>query len=152
MKILSWLVELDAEGREPSPLRDFWNLKEHEIPQAPGVYILIARPNILFQYPWGKSRVFYIGQSRNLKRRLHTHIRHSSTAKDEEGRTNYLYWARYEYAAEFGDKYAVLRTWQGMTAKGLEDEVMALFAKCYGAFPVANGAGAWRKVVEILSR
>jgi hypothetical protein len=39
-----------------------------------------------------------------------------------------------------------------MTPKNLEDEVLALFAKKYRSFPVANGAGAWNRIEKVFRK
>lgn len=56
-----------------SPLADFWKLVEHEIPESGGAYVLVA--DRWFTYPSGKSPVFYIGQSTNLRSRLRAHLK-----------------------------------------------------------------------------
>lgn len=121
----------------------FWKLKEHELPQSPGAYILLAR-GTRFLYPGGTSSVYYIGQSKNLRRRLHMHLRFASEA--QENRKLNLYWPRYEYAAKFGTGYCFVQTWQGLTPKALEENLLGKFAGKHRAFPVANGAGSWRRI------
>ena len=63
-----------------------------------------------------------------------------------EARRRPQYWSRYEFAAVHGGRYCYIRTWQGLRPKDLEDIVLARFAKKYRSFPIANGAGAWKKV------
>jgi len=43
-------------------IRDFWYMEKYHIPSTPGAYILLAKPDITFQYPKGVSSIFYIGQ------------------------------------------------------------------------------------------
>ena len=143
MAILDFISDLEHSG-----LADFWDLKNHDIPTLPGAYILIANGSNHFRYPIGRSPIYYIGQSKNIRRRLHEHHKYSNQAK--HNRQLSLYWPRYEYSAEFGGRYCYIRTWQGLTAKALEDILLARFAKKYRSFPVANGAGAWSRVSKII--
>jgi len=139
MSILGFMSDLEV-----SPMRDFWRLDEHDIPSKPGVYLLVARGDVRFPYPNGRSPIFYIGQSCSLRRRLREHLKWAKIARDS--REEWLYWPRYEYAAAFGGRYCFVKTWQGFKPKALEDKVMALFARKYYSFPAANAAGAWRRV------
>lgn len=125
-------------------VRDYWKMKNHDIPSSPGVYILIAKPDISFQYPRGKSPIYYIGKAANLRRRLYEHLKHSIEAKKDRKHEHHKYWPRYEYAASFGGRYTFIHTWQGITPKNLEDKILSQFADRYRSFPVANGAGSWR--------
>ena len=130
-----------------SGILNFWNTKDHDIPRLPGAYILLGR-GTRFRYPLGRNSVFYIGQSKNLRRRLHTHVEYASLAKSN--RQISLYWPRYEYAAKFGTHYCYIRTWQGLNPKALEETLMAYFAKKHRAFPVANGAGSWNRITRYM--
>lgn len=132
------------EGLNVSPFSDFYGVRDHEVPNLPGVYVLAATDNILYRYPSGRSPIFYIGQAKSLRRRLGLHIKYAIEAFED--RRLPLYWPRYEYAAAHGCRYCYIRTWQGMRPKSLEDIVLARFAKRYASFPVANGAGAWKRV------
>lgn len=143
MAILDFIADY-----EPSDMKDFWKMKDHEIPTSPGVYMLVARGNSHFHYPIGKSPIYYIGQSKNLRSRLLTHLRHATEARDN--RKEALYWPRYEFAAVYAGRYCFIRTWQGLTPKGLEEEVLASFAKKYRCFPIANGSGSWNRVENII--
>lgn len=122
-------------------IRDFWLLREHDIPAAGGVYILLTAPGITFRYPRYSSPVFYIGQAQNLKRRLCDHLRWSADARDN--RKEALYYPVYEYAAAHGGRYTYILTKTRRTPKKLEDIVLACFAERYRSWPVANGRGAW---------
>lgn len=135
---------LKGLANDPVPMRDYWKLKDHEIPYRPGVYILIARLGVLFQYPRGKSPIFYIGKAESLNKRLNEHLKHSKEARRDRMDIKNKYWRRYEYAASFGGLYTFIHTWQGMTAKNLERKIICQFADYYRSFPVANSAGSWR--------
>ncbi len=137
------LLDFLSDSRVSQP-RDFWSLDQDVIPQTGGVYILIAGPGLVFQYPHGRSAVFYIGMARNLRSRLRQHLTYAVQARSD--RRLSLYWPRYEYAARFAGRYAFIKTWQGMSPRALEDEVLARFAARFRSFPVANGAGSWWRV------
>lgn len=146
MAILSWL----NDDRIATPeMQNFWRLRDHQIPTTAGAYILIAAPGTTFTYPSGESSVFYIGMASYLRARLRQHLKYAEQARSD--RQNWLYWARYEYAAAFGGRYAWVPTWPGMGSRNLEYLLMALFAKKYHSFPVANGAGAWKKIESVFS-
>lgn len=130
----------------PSPIAKFWQVKEHPIPNAPGVYILIARRGVRFTYPRGKSPVYYIGQTRSLRVRLRGHLRWHIEVRDDSRSVFPLYEARHEYGGQFGGRYCYIKTWQGQSPKSLEDIVLARFAKRFNTFPVGNGAAAWNRV------
>ena len=142
MKDLKFLQDL---WTSPIPLRDYWKMKNDDIPASPGVYILLSTPSIRFQYPRGKSPIFYIGKAANLRRRLHEHLKYSLEAIKEKDRKREWYWPRYEFAASFGGRYTFIHTWQGMNPKELENMILRRFAVYYRSFPVANGAGSWPK-------
>jgi len=119
--------------------RTFWSLDSHEIPESPGVYLLFARRRLL--YPKGRSPVFYIGQASNLRRRLKAHLTYARQAR--EGRRHTLYWPRYEWAAAFGTRYALVLAGKGQTPRRLEGKILKDFSRKYRSFPLANGQGSW---------
>ncbi len=148
-RMLEWTLPENHDERPAH--RDLWGLERHEVPHTAGAYVLLARPGQRFSYPWGRSPVFYIGQAANLHRRLARHLKFSKEAEVPPGRRERreLYWPRYEYAAKFGARYAIIPTRQGLGAKALEDRLLARFALRYGAFPVANGMGSWTRIEAI---
>jgi len=137
------------DGLETSPLHEFWDFHDHDVPSVPGVYVLASKGGTHFPYPGGNSPIFYIGQSTSLLLRLRNHLMYARQAK--ENRRIPLYWPRYEYAAKFGARYCYIRTWQGLKPKALEDIVLARFAKRYLSFPIANGSGAWSRIAKEIS-
>ena len=143
MAILKFLRDIKTE-----PARDFWRLTEHEIPEAPGAYILFARSGVRFRYPSGESPIYYIGQSKNLRRRLKVHLKWSLQVKNDQRSLFPKYEAKYEYGGKLGGRYCIVRTWQGLSPKALEDMLMARFAVQYGTFPVANNTSAWNRLIE----
>jgi len=133
---------------ECSPLKNFWALDSHDVPELPGVYALVAEE--WFTYPGGRSPIFYIGQSSTLRTRLLTHHRYAKQVRNGERLTGF-YYPRYEYAGRFGKSYTFARTWQAMKPKALEEEALASFARRFRAFPVANGAGSWNRIAKHFS-
>ena len=128
-----------------SDLAKLWPLDRDAIPARPGVYILVAKKGFAFQYPKGKSPIYYIGQAKSLRRRLSQHHKwHTRARKNQRGFP--LLEPRHEYGAAFGGRYCFIKTWQGHRPKNLEEIVLAEFALKYRAFPVANSAGAWTRI------
>jgi len=110
-----------------------------KVPEKPGVYIVLS-DHTEYPYPWseykghGKSQVYYIGQTRNLKRRLAAHQRnHKATIYEYD--QNSTYWSRYEYAANHGCNVVWLVS---STPQDKEREILQRFVNYYGAKPVAN--------------
>lgn len=145
MAILDFIKDLNSSG-----LRDFWKISSHDIPSSPGAYILVARGDSHFSYPQRKSPIYYIGQSRNLRGRLDTHLKYALEAKGD--RQLHLYWPRYEFAAVYGGRYCFVRTWQGLSPKALEEILLARFAKKHRCFPIANGSGSWNRIAQEMER
>lgn len=141
MSILAFLGDI-----EHGPLLDLWTTETEAVPAQPGAYVLLADPGMSFPYPNGKSPVFYIGKSVNLRRRLADHPRYSAEARSD--RSLSLYWPRYEYAAAFGCRFVYIRTWQGLSPRALEEISLARFAEHYRSFPVANGSGSWSRTIN----
>ena len=133
-------------GLQVSRMANFWQLKNHDIPALPGVYLLVAKPSVHFIYPAGKSPVYYIGHTQSLRSRLLNHLKWHSEVRKGKRSTYYLCEPRHEYGGKYGGRYCYIRTWQGCTSKALEDIVLARFAKRYHSFPVANSAGAWNRI------
>lgn len=137
-----------AEKRVVGPF-NFWNLFNTEIPNTPGAYILMSSSKNKFRYPGGWSSVFYIGESKDLERRLRQHRRYTIQCQkawkggEDEPR---LYWPRYQYAATFGHTFAWIPTWPGLSSKSLEGMVIGDFIDRFHSRPVANGGFTSNKV------
>lgn len=118
-----------------SPISNFWYLAKHDIPESPGVYMLVAKPSVRFRYPEGWSSVYYIGHASSLRRRLLQHLKwHTKVREDNRGIYS-LVESRHEYGAKFGERYCYIETWRKHSSKDLEDMVLAEFAKFYHSFP-----------------
>src|SRR2546425_9631447 len=76
------------------------------VPNQAGVYVLVTRDGTKFQYPRGRSAVFYIGQAAGLRKRLVQHVKYMREARGSRPLSRY--WPRYEYAAAFGARFAIV--------------------------------------------
>jgi hypothetical protein len=132
------------------PWTSFWDLDEHDdTPTSAGVYFLLANLRTKFRYPVGQSSVYYIGKADNLHRRLKEHLTaardcEAAWRKKEDNRTRF--YPKYQYAVAYGDSYAWIPVWQGMTAKSLESWVIGDFIATYHAPPVGNQKIPWKWV------
>ena len=95
------LTFIRASGLEHSRIRLLHRLAAHDVPELPGAYVLLSN-NVRFEYPLRSSRVFYIGQSENLRHRLNTHL---DAVQRRLNRPERIFLPRYEYAGAFGAKY-----------------------------------------------
>ena len=125
--------------------RVFWDLQEHDIPARAGAYVLLAR-GTRFRYPIGTNAVYYVGQSRNLRERLRTHVKRARNPGFREFRQSNFEWPRYEYAWSFGTHYCYVTTYDSLRPKELEEILMGRFLMKHRSFPVANSAGSWSRI------
>ncbi|MCB9361325.1 MAG: GIY-YIG nuclease family protein [Flavobacteriales bacterium] len=112
-----------------------------------GVYILRAKSDS-FLYPnREKSKIFYIGMSKDLRKRLKTHQRKTKDLIDKTNteRRDYWYWDRYQYAASFGAEVFVFLCKGSQQPKNLEYDIIEHFYDKYLGKPVANGAFSFKK-------
>ena len=109
---------------------------------AGGVYVLLQRQRWGFRYPYGASRVFYIGQAGPFSSRLREHQRYATQAWEEldEHDEFQSYWLpRYCYAASLGARVLWFSTRGTQIAGGLEADMCELFFDAFGSIPIANG-------------
>jgi len=84
-----------VSGFQPKATLDLLTKKSLKgVPRSPGVYLLMASETS-FHYPGGSSPVFYIGQGKNVRRRLQNHRRWIAKAKATD-RKLCLYRCRHE--------------------------------------------------------
>lgn len=119
------------------------DVKEHDIPKQAGIYFFRTGDGRLLGYPEGKSRVFYIGHSINLRKRLYTHGKYHNEASSKEQRTLEVYYTRYEYSSRFSGEYCFIVADQ---SKQLEQAALECFALKHFSFPLANPLGSWRSI------
>lgn len=115
-------------------------LEIEDIPEKPGVYIM-SSDRTEYTYPLsesrgkGKSKVYYIGQSQNLRERIGRHKKNlESVISNHEPGT--VYWSRYEYGIHHGCNVIWLIS---KNPADTERQFLQDFALYYGAKPVANG-------------
>ena len=143
--LLNHLV-LTPNGWDPFELTFDLGNKDalREVPNSPGVYLL-STPGHFFAYPGGYSSVLYIGRStgsQGLRRRLSDH--HKYTEQVRDGSAGTRFYARYEWAATYGALASYVCSPQGEgEAKGIEHELLRVFADAFRAAPVANAQSAW---------
>ncbi|MCW8347346.1 hypothetical protein MD535_15165 [Vibrio sp. ZSDZ65] len=53
------------------------------IPEHSGAYVLGTSDGTKLVYPWGASPVFYVGQSKNLRKRIKDHLTYTQQAMEE---------------------------------------------------------------------
>lgn len=113
------------------------------IPETPGVYVIVSSDGTSFQYPNGKSPIMYIGMSTNLRDRIYQH--HKNTKYIAENlcdfrEKNRQCHQRYHYFRAFGARVYVF----SRRGQQLPKEQEALFIGCfyekYLSLPVSNGA------------
>jgi len=110
------------------------------IPEKPGVYVMLST-RTEYNYPWSeskgksKSKVYYIGQSENLRGRIGRHKKNlEEVISQYEPGT--VYWSRYEYGVHHGCNVVWVIS---QHPKNTERKLLEDFALYYGAKPVANG-------------
>ena len=81
--MLEFVAQCSSVRGQLSEMADFWRLDQHDVPQTGGAYVLVG--DTWFVYPTGKSPVFYVGQSRNLRQRLRQHLMYSIHVREMAG-------------------------------------------------------------------
>jgi len=107
------------------------------IPSKAGAYILGSSDGTMFIYPWGRSPIFYIGQSSNLLKRLKQHKKYISQAIDDH--TDKYWWPRYQFGASFGASIAWYTARGSQNPNVLEADLITSFYDSFGSIPVSNG-------------
>ena len=115
-----------------------------DVPDKPGIYIMVAKKRA-FVYPKKESPVFYIGTSKQLKRRLKTHLNHYKKAKIAYNTNDSWQNGRYNYAIAFDADIYYMRITGREKEKILESKAIEGFYDKYGALPVGNGAFSFRR-------
>ena len=129
------------QKRWPDPIFDLEADVISEYTKVPGCYVLGSSDGTDFVYPWGRSPIFYIGTSANLRVRLSAHRKWIRRANTEHHSRHFL--PLHQYGASFGADVAVYRKRTRQIISNLESELMTEFYQIYGSIPVANGA--WPK-------
>lgn len=135
MEALAFATDFDLVSPCDLKGEDFADLRK-----VPGAYILIA--NTTFNYPRGKSPIFYIGQSAGLFGRLHRHQDRIGKAS-AVNREHTVYRPVYEYGAKHDVQVVIIKS---ETPRKTEFELLARFAMTYRSLPVANNCVNWAQV------
>ncbi len=116
-----------------------------QIPSAKGAYIIVSNSQE-FVYPNGKSRVIYIGKSKNLKNRLATHRRHTLEllGGTKPKRAEFIHFARYQYMSSYGAQIYWYTTRGTQDEGDLEKYFLDCFYDRYLSLPITNGANSYR--------
>jgi excinuclease UvrABC nuclease subunit len=134
-ELLPWLQ------RKRTKIVNLKTINEQAIPEKPGAYIMLS-DNTKFQYPRRKSRVYYIGQSTNLRQRVWIRRKWCLVAKDKP--SDEPWFTIYEYAGRHGCKICWIVCRNEESPKHLEYRLLRQFQQYSGARPHANGTTAWK--------
>lgn len=118
---------------------DFYNMREHEIKFAQGIVgiYFIYLEQLAIQYPYGKSRLIYIGMSESRQNGIGMRLRSHLTGQSGNlGIRNYV--------AHHGAKFSyysldVLRRSGSGDLFQLESFFLSDFLAYRGCFPICNG-------------
>lgn len=113
------------------------------IPNIPGVYIIVSTDGTTFQYPNGKSSVMYIGMSEHLYDRIKSHADSTRSIVSQLGNykcMNYQCHQRYHYFRVFGAKVYIFTRRGNQPPKSQESVFLGKFYERYLSLPVSNGA------------
>ena len=127
------------ERRWPDGIEELIEIEDENIlwaPEIAGAYVLGANEGTMFSYPWGNSPIYYIGQSRDLRKKLAEHRKYILLAKDDRGEQRW--WPRYQYGASFGATVAWYLGRGSQFAHMLEYDLVTSFYEMYGSIPLAN--------------
>jgi hypothetical protein len=128
---LPWLL------LEPSKIIDLECTSQWSIPETAGNYILLSEGQE-YIYPKGITRVYYVGESKNLRTRLFREHRKTFMEVRDNPKHDYYFNAEYEYAAIHGCNVCWIECIDKKDAEELEIELLEDFTIHYGAMPVAN--------------
>lgn len=108
------------------------------LPPREGVYIITSHSK-KFIYPWGESKVIYIGKSNSIRRRLNEHHR-AINRKSQDWDAD-----KHNYMREYGASAVYYLTLGKQDSKNLESEILYRFFSKYGAMPVGNAARSFHR-------
>lgn len=131
------------ENRGPDICLDLMEDDISQVPNIPGVYIIVAKDGTTFQYPNGVSPVMYIGMSEHLYDRMKSHA--DTTLKVEQNIDDYRRMScqchqRYHYFRKFGAKVYIFTRRGQQPPKSQEAIYIGKFYEKFLSLPVSNGA------------
>lgn len=124
-----------------------FDLAEDDIPSEvsnlPGVYVIESTDGYKFDYPKGRSKVLYIGMSKDLRRRFQEHkktlnklIKNSEFGIEQR----WVIHSRYQYMLYHGARIYYYNCRGKQYPKKMESNILWNFYEKYRALPVGNGA------------
>lgn len=117
-----------------------------EVSTDDGVYI-IASPKTKFVYPKGGSKIIYIGQANDIRRRLKEHQRNLRSAKKDRYDESW-HFDRYNYMRYHGAQVYYYLCKGRQESKNLEYRLIGMFYDKFGSMPVGNGARSFECYVK----
>jgi hypothetical protein len=107
------------------------------VPETAGAYVIGATQGTMLTYPWGASPIYYIGESRGLRKSFSEYRKLILAAQKDRGEQTW--WPRYQYGASFGATVAWYSVRGGQFPNKLQYDLLSTFYVLYGALPLGNG-------------
>ncbi|GEM_PF-2276973 len=128
-------------GNRPVPdgIGELLEARDDELlwaPDYPGAYVIGANQGTMFTYPWGQSPVFWIGESRDLRKSFAEYRRHAFSAQSDKGEQTW--WPLYQYGASFGATVAWYAVVGAQFPNRIQYDLMNAFYGLYGTIPLGN--------------
>jgi predicted GIY-YIG superfamily endonuclease len=119
-------------------------------PNTSGVYLYILRNGKdAVRYPFGSSRIVYIGKSENLRKRIKHHF--TTDMKMELPNSHTLEWPYQNYFTENSSMKVDILLKKCEYNTDFELLLLGEFFKKYGAPPLCNGSVQRKKLSAVLS-
>ena len=119
-------------------------------PNTPGVYFYILRKREeAVRYPFGPSRIVYIGKSENLRKRIKHHF--TTDMKKKLPGSHTLEWPYQNYFTENSSMKVDILLKECECNTDFELLLLGEFFKKYGAPPLCNGSVQRKKLSAVLS-
>ncbi len=125
----------------PDGIAELLDTEDEELLWAPdtaGAYVIGASAGTMFTYPWGNSPVFYIGESRDLRKSFAEYRKFILLAKKDRGEQTW--WPRYQYGASFGATVAWYSVRGAQFPNKLQYDLLASFYAMNGSIPLGNSS------------
>ncbi len=125
----------------PDGIEELLDIEDQDFLWAPntaGAYVLGTKQRTMLTYPWGNSPVFFIGESRDLRKKFAEHRRLILSAQKDRGEQTW--WPRYQYGASFGATVAWYSVRGAQFPNKLLYGLLATFYDMYGSIPLGNSS------------
>ena len=130
-----------ADRDYPDGIEELVNTVDEELlwaPETAGAYVVGANQGTMLTYPWGTSPIYYIGESRDLRKSFVEHRRLIVAAQND--RSEQTWWPRYQYGVSFGATVAWYSVRGAQFPNRLQFDLLSSFYGLYGALPLGNGS------------